>query len=454
MLALNLGILGFNLLLSLSETFTAKELVPVKAVKNKHFNFSVGNLVETNKSSTIRKVEKNENIFLTLKIYADKQYDHDQNIYLAEGNVKALINNGVLRSDFLSYDKSTGILSAVGNISFRKGGQYFIAKEFKFNLLKRKGVIILVGAVPIEIPREPNFYRKELEFKISTSYGPGRYDVKYEEEGRDYPFAYVRWTEQRNMQAFLELISNGYLNLKPLISHVFDIEDAKKAYDMVLGKDKTGFIGILLKYGESAKQSKTFVSINKTPNSDINIGIIGAGSFAQSYLLPYAKGLANFDTVVTRTGVNSKNVAQKFSFNTSSTSAADIFNNKSINSVFIATRHNTHSEYVVGALKSKKHVFVEKPLAMSYDELDAIIREYRKSEQILMVGFNRRFAPISLRLKDEFKNIGEPLVMNFSINAGFIPKEHWSQTDAGGGRIIGEMCHFIDLMQYLMILLK
>ena len=316
------------------------------------------------------------------------------------------------------------------------------------NILKRKGVIILVGAVPIEIPREPNFYRKELEFKISTSYGPGRYDVKYEEEGHDYPFAYVRWTEQRNMQAFLELVSNGYLNLKPLISHVFDIEDAKKAYDMVLGKDKKDFIGILLKYGESAKKSKIFVSTDKTPNSDINIGIIGAGSFAQSYLLPYAKGLANFDTVVTRTGLNSKNVAQKFSFNTSSTSATDIFDNKSINSVFIATRHNTHSEYVIGALKSKKHVFVEKPLAMSYDELDLIIKEYRSSQQILMVGFNRRFAPISLRLKDEFRNIGDPLVMNFRINAGFIPKEHWSQTDAGGGRIIGEICHFIDLMQY------
>lgn len=315
-------------------------------------------------------------------------------------------------------------------------------------ILKRKGVIVLVGAVPIEIPREPDFYRKELEFKISTSYGPGRYDVSYEEEGNDYPYGYVRWTEQRNMQAFLKLISNGSLDLKPLITHVFDIDDAEKAYDIVLGKVKEKFIGILLKYPENDKKAKTLVSVNSSAIKNINIGFIGAGSFAQSYLLPTAKELGSLDTVVTNTGINSKNVATKFGFGKSSTNSSDVMDNDKINTVFIATQHNTHAKFVLQSIKAKKHIFVEKPLAMNEDELREIVSAYDGSDKLLMVGFNRRFAPVSVKLKEEFANIGEPLVMNFRVNAGFIPKEHWTQTEAGGGRIIGEICHFIDLMQY------
>ena len=315
-------------------------------------------------------------------------------------------------------------------------------------ILKRKGVIVLVGAVPIEVPREPDFYRKELEFKISTSYGPGRYDVKYEEEGQDYPYGYVRWTEQRNMQAFLKLISNGSLNLKPLISHIFDINEAEKAYDIVLGKIKEEFTGILLKYPDNETKSKSLVNVNSNSIKAINIGFVGAGSFAQSYLLPTAKGLGSLDTVVTRTGVNSKSVAEKFGFSSSSTDSNDIMSNDNINTVFIATQHNTHTKYVVEAIRSRKHVFVEKPLAMNIEELEEIVSEYENSDRLLMVGFNRRFAPISSRVKKEFKDVGEPLVMNFRVNAGFIPLDHWTQTQAGGGRIIGEMCHFIDLMQF------
>ena len=315
-------------------------------------------------------------------------------------------------------------------------------------ILKRKGVIILVGAVPMEIPREPDFYRKELEFKISTSYGPGRYDVSYEEEGHDYPYGYVRWTEQRNMQAFLQLISNGSLDLKPLTTHIFDIDDAEKAYDIVLGKVKEKFIGILLKYPENDKKAKTIVSVNSTSVKDINIGFVGAGSFAQSYLLPTAKEMGSLDTVVTNTGINSKNVATKFGFGSSSTNSPDIMNNEKINTVFIATQHDTHAKFVLEAIKAKKHIFVEKPLAMNEEELQEIVTAYESSDKLLMVGFNRRFAPVSIKLKEEFANVGEPLVMNFRVNAGFIPKEHWTQTEAGGGRIIGEICHFIDLMQY------
>jgi len=315
-------------------------------------------------------------------------------------------------------------------------------------IIKRKGTIILVGAVPMEIPREPDFYKKELEFKISTSYGPGRYDVSYEDEGHDYPYGYVRWTEQRNMQAFLQLISNGSLNLKPLISHVFDIEDVEKAYDIVLGNVKVKFIGILLMYPENNEKTKTLVSLNANPIKDINVGFIGAGSFAQSYLLPSVKEICSLDTVVTSRGITSKNVAIKVGFNSSSTNSEDVIQNEKINTVFIATQHNTHAKFVLEAIKAGKNVFVEKPLAMNEEELQEIVLAYENGKSSLMVGFNRRFAPVSKKIKDEFSNVGEPLVMNFRVNAGFIPKDHWTQTDAGGGRIIGEICHFIDLMQY------
>jgi len=317
-------------------------------------------------------------------------------------------------------------------------------------ILRKKGQIIIVGAVPMEIPREPDFYRKELELKISTSYGPGRYDVSYEEEGHDYPYGYVRWTEKRNMEAFLKLISNGGIDVKPLITHIFDIEEAEKAYDIVLGKVKEKFIGILLEYPENEAKKATLIQNAKSNEiKEINVGFIGAGSFAQGYLIPACKEEASLETVVTSTGINARSVADKFEFNASSTSPNDVFENNKINTVFIATRHDTHAQYVIEALKSGKQVFVEKPLAMNYEELEQVKEAYEAAgDKALMVGFNRRFAPVSVALKKEFANSGEPLVMNFRVNAGFIPKDHWTQSEAGGGRIVGEMCHFIDLMQY------
>jgi len=322
--------------------------------------------------------------------------------------------------------------------------------ELSAIITRKKGQVIVVGAVKMDIPRDPDFYRKELELKMSCSYGPGRYDVSYEEDGNDYPYAYVRWTEQRNMEAFLDLISQGSLNLKPLTTHVFDIIDAEKAYDIVLGKVQEPHIGILLKYGQNKDKNNTIYSVASNPIKDINIGVIGAGSFAQSYLIPNAKSFgASLDTVVTSKGITSKNVAQKFSFNNSSSEANDVFSNKDINTVFIATPHNSHANYVIESMKAGKNVFVEKPLAMNYEELEDVKNTYEKSKSNLMVGFNRRFAPVSIAIKKEFKNIGEPKVINIRVNAGFIPKEHWTQNEnLGGGRIIGEMCHFIDLMQY------
>lgn len=322
--------------------------------------------------------------------------------------------------------------------------------ELSAVISRKKGKVIVVGAIKMDIPRDPDFYRKELELKMSCSYGPGRYDNTYEEDGQDYPFAYVRYTEQRNMETFLDLISQGAVNLKDLITHTFDIADADKAYDIVLGKVEEPHIGILLAYPESETKKTSLVSVQSNAVSTVNIGFIGAGSFAQSYLIPYTKKEgASLDTVVTTKGITAKNVASKFGFNKASSDAQDILSNAEINTVFIATPHNSHASYTMEALKAGKNVFVEKPLAMNYDELEEVKKVYSESNQKLMVGFNRRFSPIAEKIKSEFANNGEPKVVNIRVNAGFIPKDHWTQNkNIGGGRIIGEMCHFIDLMQY------
>lgn len=323
--------------------------------------------------------------------------------------------------------------------------------ELAAEISRKKGKVVIVGAVNMDIPREPHFYRKELELKMSCSYGPGRYDPTYEESGQDYPYAYVRWTEQRNMEAFLRLISNGSVNIKPLITHVFDVEEAEKAYDLVLGKVQEFSVGILLRYKEGSSSTNLPVKVNNLPVKELNVGLIGAGSFAQSYLIPNVKGYGgSLDTVVTNTGINAKNVASKFGFNSAATNGDEILNNKNINTIFIATRHNSHAEYVIKGLKAGKNVFVEKPLAMTAEELEEIKEVYEVlPSPRLLVGFNRRFAPSSVKAKQEFNNCGEPLVINYRVNAGFIPGDHWVHDKTlGGGRIIGEVCHFIDLMQY------
>jgi predicted dehydrogenase/threonine dehydrogenase-like Zn-dependent dehydrogenase len=322
--------------------------------------------------------------------------------------------------------------------------------ELSAEVLKKKGKVIIVGAVKMDIPRDPHFYRKELDLRMSCSYGPGRYDVNYEENGIDYPFSYVRWTEQRNMGAFLSLLSRKTVDVKSLITHVFDITDAEKAYDIVLGKIQEHHIGILLKYPGRESKSKTLFQVNNLPVNNINVGFIGAGSFAQGYLIPIVKSSgASLDGVVTSNGMASKNVLDKFKFNFCSSDVEDILKKEDINTVFIATPHNIHSEQVIKALKANKNVYVEKPLSINEDQLKAVIETKSEFNKPLMVGFNRRFAPVSVAIKDEFKNINEPLVINIRVNAGFIPKDHWTQQpEVGAGRIIGEVCHFIDLMQF------
>lgn len=327
--------------------------------------------------------------------------------------------------------------------------------ELATAILRQKGVIVIVGSVPMNIPREPHFYKKELQLKISCSYGPGRYDPTYEEEGQDYPYGYVRWTENRNMGAFVKLLENRSVDVQPLVTHVFDIEQAEKAYEIVTGKVSERHLGILLKYPESLETHPVEAVPQAAPavpgsRATPGIGFIGAGSFAQKFLIPFAQRGGRLLSVVTSHGVTAKSVGEKFRFCSHSTDVHDVLADPAVNTVFIATRHDTHAAFAAAALEAGKNVFVEKPLALREDELAQVLEvASRHSECRLMVGYNRRFSPLARRAREVFQRVSGPLLMSYRVNAGFLPKEHWTQTEQGGGRILGEVCHFVDLMQFL-----
>lgn len=355
----------------------------------------------------------------------------------------------------------TGLDSAIGSFT---GGHGFDAViiaaatqsldpiELSTAILRQKGVIVVVGAVPMNIPREPHFYKKELELKISCSYGPGRYDPSYEEAGRDYPYGHVRWTENRNMAAFVKLLEAGSVNVKPLVTHVFDVDRAGEAYDIVTGRAAERHIGILLKYGEGDVLPPRAPAVGRVlvASAQPGIGFIGAGSFAQKFLIPFAAEGGDLLSVVTSRGVTAKSAADKFAFCTHSTDPSAVLANPAINTVFIATRHDTHASLAAAAVEAGKHVFVEKPLALNEDELELVLSAARqRPESLLMVGYNRRFSPLARKAKEVFERLAGPLVINYRVNAGAIPKDHWTQTEQGGGRILGEVCHFVDLMQFV-----
>lgn len=323
--------------------------------------------------------------------------------------------------------------------------------ELSTSILRQRGVIVVVGAVPMNIPREPHFYKKELELKISCSYGPGRYDPAYEEEGHDYPYGHVRWTENRNMAAFVRLLENRSVDVKPLITHIFDIGQAEKAYDIVTGKVQERSIGILLKYPEiEEKHEGEILGPSAMPKEAVGIGVIGAGSFAQKFLIPYVQAHGPLIALADSRGIAAKSVGEKFKFRSYSSDSQEIITAKDITAVFIATRHNSHGDLAVAALDAGKNVYVEKPLTIYEADL-ARVKEAcrRQGAGRLMVGFNRRFAPLARQAKLLFHDLSEPLVVNYRVSAGFVPKDHWTQTDEGGGRILGEICHFVDFMQFM-----
>ncbi|MGQ9819291.1 MAG: bi-domain-containing oxidoreductase [Candidatus Kapaibacteriales bacterium] len=323
--------------------------------------------------------------------------------------------------------------------------------EFSLRIVRKKGKIVVLGDVGMNLPRSP-FYEKELEFTISCSYGPGRYDKFYEEYGIDYPYAYVRWTEKRNMQAFLELLQNQKISIEPLITHRFPIEEAIKAYELLTnGNEK--YIGIVLQYSKELLRKETLIvsPAKKIKQGKHKIGFIGAGSFAQFYILPVLKNLdVELQTVVNATSTSALTVSKHFGFRYASTNPSDIFNDPKIDFVFIATRHNTHADLVLESIKFRKPVFVEKPLTLTFEELTSLKKAYNNSPVPLMVGYNRRFSQAFQHINKEFENRKQPIFMHYRINAGEIPPDHWIQNpNIGGGRIIGEVCHFIDTMQFL-----
>ena len=332
--------------------------------------------------------------------------------------------------------------------------------NFAGEIARKKGRVVVVGNVPTGFAREPHYYRKELEVRMSCSYGPGRYDPDYEEKGIDYPAGYVRWTEGRNMEAFQDLVHSGKINIDYLTTHVFKLEDAPKAYDMILNSTEP-HLGIVIEYDQTKKHSHSKIAVIphpslQTPNS-VSIAFIGAGSYAQSHLLPNIPKEKDIllRGVMTSSGTTSRTVAEKFRFEFCTSNGSDIFNSNDINTAFITTRHNTHADYVIKALKAGKNVYVEKPLCINEIELEEVFNTYNSSLNtrhsslpLLMVGFNRRFSPLATVLKEKVGN--GPMSMIYRINAGAIPADSWIQDqEIGGGRIIGEVCHFIDFLTFI-----
>ncbi len=329
--------------------------------------------------------------------------------------------------------------------------------------------IVATGAVGLTIPRKI-YYEKELNFINSRSYGPGRYDPSYEENSHDYPLGYVRWTEGRNFQAVVELMESGKLDVRPLITQRFPIEQAAEAYEIITGKQKAPFLGVLLTYPQEAAESPvqriTFPRAARGTShvtrhtshvarrtSRVTLGVLGAGLFANATLLPTLKKMKDVELVgiASAGGLHAQHSAKKFGFAYACSDDEQILNDPAVNTVAILTRHENHADLAVKALRAGKHVCVEKPLAVNGDQLSVISEQLAKDNQcLLMVGFNRRFAPLAQELHAALDARREPLYMHYRVNAGYIPPSHWTHAAAsGGGRIIGEGCHFVDFLTFL-----
>lgn len=322
---------------------------------------------------------------------------------------------------------------------------------------RKRGRIVLVGVAGLELDRA-DFYQKELSFQVSCSYGPGRYDPDYEERARDYPFGFVRWTEQRNFEAVLELMRAGTLRVRELITHRFPIDEAPSAYTALT--DDRRAMGIVLTYpgvDSETKLSRSSAISDESGHPGLSrIGVIGAGQFASRVLVPaLKKGGADLRTIVSQGGVSALLAGRRNGVAKASTDAESVFGDPEIDAVVVATRHDSHAALAERALLAGKSAFVEKPLALDDASLDAVASAWSKAREggaapILMVGFNRRFSPLAMRMKSLLDQLSEPKTFIVTINAGAIPSDHWTQDpEAGGGRIIGEACHFIDLLRYL-----
>jgi predicted dehydrogenase/threonine dehydrogenase-like Zn-dependent dehydrogenase len=322
-------------------------------------------------------------------------------------------------------------------------------------IARNRGKIVATGAVGLTLPRKI-YYEKELNFINSRSYGPGRYDAAYEENGQDYPSGYVRWTEGRNFQAVVELLENGKLNVAPLISHRFPIERAGEAYAVITGKKKEPFLGVLLTYPGltgTPEPARVHFGEPRQTNAPVKLGVLGAGLFANATLLPAIKKQAAIELVgiASMSGLHAQHSGEKFGFAYATSADEHILDDPQINTVAILTRHDTHAGLVLKALKAGKNVFVEKPLAIHAGQLKEITDALAVDDcPLLAVGFNRRFAPLAAELSRFLRERSEPLHAYYRVNAGLLPLNHWAQDPAvGGGRIIGEGCHFVDFITFL-----
>jgi predicted dehydrogenase len=353
-------------------------------------------------------------------------------------------------------------------------------------LARDRGRIVATGAVGLNIPRKV-YYEKELNFINSRSYGPGRYDPAYEEQGHDYPSSYVRWTEGRNFETVVELLAGGKLKVEGLITHRFAIDDAPQAYDVITGKKKESFLGVILTYGASTHHPPSTVHRLRSttvhrPSSTVRLGVLGAGLYANATLLPAIKRIAEIELVgiASSGGLHAQHSGKKFGFAYATSNEDEIFNDPNINTIAILTRHNSHADLVVKALQAGKHVFVEKPLGLTDDEVERVVAAITETVDggwetvdrrpltvnpklvsddhrlpstvhgLLTIGFNRRFAPLAQQLAAHFAPRTDALYMHYRVNAGYIPPNHWTQDPAiGGGRIIGEACHFVDFLTFL-----
>ena len=317
---------------------------------------------------------------------------------------------------------------------------------------RENGRVVAVGAVGTGLPRDP-YFRKEIAFHISRSYGPGRYDADYEIGGMDYPYGYVRFTEQRNMAAFLDLIAAGRIDVKRLITHRFAFDDALEAYSLIKGERKEPYLGILLTYSGETRAAPVSAASPAAVSSDkVGLSVIGAGAYATGVLLPAFQKQGGFDfrAVATGAGRAAPTVAQKFGFAEGAVAVDRVMGGVS-DVIAILTRHDSHAALAAEALAAGKHVYIEKPLAMDMDGLKAVHKAYRAAgDRQVMVGFNRRFSPLVQEVRSFLQPVAGPRTIVIRINAGAIPRDHWTQDpERGGGRIIGEACHFVDLAQAL-----
>lgn len=324
---------------------------------------------------------------------------------------------------------------------------------FALDLIRKKGKIVLIGRTNIEIPRDP-FYEKEADFLISTSYGPGRYDPEFEEKGKYMPLEYIRWTEKENLASFLKLISENKINVTSLISKEFNIEGADKAYDYLKNEE---VFGVVINYAEKIYSKNTILNLSNIPKKEIkknlvNVGIIGIGNFTKSYHLPNLRKLKQYNIMAlcSNTGYKLKQIGRKYNVDYITTDYHKLIDDENIDLILISTRHDSHAEISIESLKNDKHTFVEKPVAILEQDVKKVIESAKNSNGQLFIGFNRRFAPFTKRIKKKINNIPGPKIINYTIRSDNLPIDHWAlDPDKGGGRILGEMVHFIDYINFI-----